>query len=188
MTYWLKKDSRYILVEVDERQHFVKKQFHEDRNREKRFWFKYGNENAVIRIRVGDAPGEEMYSCISRTGGRGGGCSVKNSSMFSKNMNDIVKHIKDYFNKKNVIKHAYIEFFNNIGIQDFKKAFNHTKATITHESQYAFVSYPNELKIEEVTSKMEALSVIPLGKKIDCIKNRCKEKTSSKSGLCSKHR
>jgi hypothetical protein len=74
------------------------------------------------------------------------------------------------------------------GQRRFLSNFNHTKATITHESQYAFVSYPNELKIEEVTTKMKDLNVNPLGKKIDCVKSKCKEKTSSKSGLCSKHR
>lgn len=150
----VEKNGKYMLIEVDERQHFEKKQFYEDRKREKRFWNKYGHGHSVIRLRVGD---ETTYSCISREGGKGGGCSVANQTMFNKNMNSVIAHIKNYFNNQNVVKHAYIEFFNTSGVQDFKSAFSYEPRTKKQESSYTYAKFPSE--IEKITKQMESSSI-----------------------------
>jgi hypothetical protein len=185
----VENSKKYMLIEVDERQHFEKKKFHEDRAREKRFWNKYGHGHAVIRLRVGD---ETTYSCISRQGGKGGGCSVSNQRMFNQNMNSVIAHIKNYFNNQNVVKHGYIEFFNTNGVQDFKNTFSYIPSTNKQESSYTYTKFPNE--VEKITNSMNNTKISndsspnPESKRITCMKSRCREITTSKTGFCKNHR
>jgi hypothetical protein len=185
----IKYKKRYLLVEIDEKEHFKEVQFFEDRSREKRFWENYGETHGVLRIRAGENPSKKVsqYACISRKGGMGGGCSVTNKNLFEENMNRIVKHIYKSLTSVKFIKHGYIELFNNIEIQDFKNTFQYEKSVSKKPSSYKFKEYPNGLGIgiEKLTSKEENN---PLSKRIDCLKKSCKEKTTSKTGFCSKHR
>ena len=123
----LSKGNRYILVEIDEKQHFEKRKFHEDRGREKRFWSNHPG-SPVLRIRVGDGTTkfEKVNACIIRDRGK---CSIVDQEKFNNNMIRVIDHIVSYLDGSNVIQHAYIEFFNRTGIQDFKKVFEYTPAT-----------------------------------------------------------
>jgi hypothetical protein len=178
----ISKGNKYMLVEVDESQHFKQKQFHEDRKREKRFWAKYGANQHVIRIRVGDDGKEKQYSCVSRSGGTSGGCRVTNNQMFAENMNSIVAHINKYFKNGNVVKHAYIEFFNSLGIQDFKKVFNYTPTVGKQPSSYEHIHRPNDLV--ENMAKLKINSPTPAAKMVKCKTRGCTTKT--KNGICAK--
>ena len=130
-----------MLVEIDEKQHFEKKQFHEDRKRENRFRDKYGTSNPVLRIRIGDGSAkiEKMNACIKRDSK---GCSILNQNKFDNNMAHVIKYVVDHFKNKDVIKHAYVEFFTDDGVLDFKKVFNYKPSNKIAESHYEFVKYP----------------------------------------------
>lgn len=188
--------KRYVLIEIDEKEHFKEVQFFEDRSREKRFWENYGETHGVLRIRAGENPTKKVsqYACISRKGGMGGGCSVTNKNLFEENMNRIVKHIYKCLTSVKFIKHGYIELFNNIEIQDFKNTFQYEKSVSKKQSSYVFNEYPNGLGIgmENLTSKIKDRKIKeeknPSSKKINCVNQSCKEKTTSKTGFCMNHR
>lgn len=194
----IKYNKRYVLVEIDEKEHFKEIQFFEDRIREKRFWENYGESHGVLRIRAGENPTKKVsqYACISRNGGSGGGCSITNKNLFEENMNRIVKHIYKCLTSVKFIKHGYIELFNNIDIQDFKNTFHYEKSVSSKPSSYKFEEYPNGLGLgmEKLTNKMKNIKIEeaslpnPSSKRIDCVKPRCKEKTTSKTGFCTTHR
>ena len=149
----LSKGNKYMLVEVDEQQHFEKKKFHEDRTREKRFWNTYGTQYPVLRIRVGDGKNntEKLNACIKRQRDK---CSIIDQEKFNTNMSQVINHIVKYFNGSKVTQHAYIEFFNYTGIQDFKQVFEYTPAKANKPSEYAHVKYPND-----IVSQMENLNI-----------------------------
>ena len=157
----LSKGDKYMLIETDEKQHFQSKLFHEDRTREKRFWSNHP-DSPVLRIRVGDDTKaiEKANACIIRNRDK---CSIIDQEKFNKNMTRVIDHIVSYFNGSNVIQHTYIEFFNRIGIQDFKKVFGYTETTKKQQSTYNFVKNPNDIipefqsmKIEEQTQSSSA--------------------------------
>lgn len=114
-----------LLVEIDETSPHWNNQanFHQDREREKRFLEKYGNESHIIRIRVGDE-NNKIVSCVAKEDGY---CYVDDKKLFEFNMNLVTKYITELFSNYKSIKHAYIDFSEKLGIRDFKKVFEQSK-------------------------------------------------------------
>lgn len=191
-----KQAKNVVLVEIDEKQHFKPYGIVDGALREEIFRNKYENaKKFILRIRVsedGKLDDETIgRSCFTKKNAK---VSVIDVNKYNSNINHINWYISSVFSSNKPIKHAYINFSDNIGIRHF------------------VVSNPklNEKQIDELNKKFNNVKLVeqvvnrfnePISisnkdtncpnldnKRIDCIKLRCKEKTTSKTGLCTKHR
>lgn len=174
-------------IEVDEFGHYTKEDyFTRDRAKEQNFfnvWETQGAKAHIIRVRVGET---FNTACVTKTGTRTNAvCSVVNSQSFDMNMEIVQKYINDVLSGRRVKNHVYINFSDTNGLIDYPYT---TFASVKTEK-----FQPQKLNnIETLVSDFNNVKISndpnPDGKRMECIKSRCKEKTSAKSGLCKRHR
>jgi hypothetical protein len=188
-----KEHKPYIAVniEVDESGHYTDKDyFTRDRAKEENFFKVHEIENEgtgyIIRIRVGE---NFNTACVKKEGTRKEGvCSVTDKTKFEKNMELVQKHVNDALNGRKMDKHVYINFADNNGIMRYPySTFEAAKASA--KSLPNLPSKPSKDALNDLTKAISNVKIAePTRKRVECSRKNCKEKTTSVTGKCKKHR
>jgi hypothetical protein len=174
---YLESSQKAMLVEIDEQYHYKEENWGPDREREQIFLNNNNSKNPhILRVRVGEY---FPTSCIGKANSL---CFVHEHarSQYTSNIDKAKQHMLKYFKSSVNIQNAYINLSDSLGVRNAHEAFKHvTQKNPNKKVEDVIVAF-NNVKITEYPN--------PDGKRIECIKLRCKEKTSSMSGLCKKHR
>lgn len=213
---FIKDATKALLIEIDEKQHFKMDGKVDGEMREKIFFNKYAqNSPHVLRIRVSeDGKTDDGNKCMPTLSKSGQYVCIENEGRYRSNVSIISRYIDEFFSNHRKYKIAYINMSDDYGIRDMNNlqisyggSSNDIKKLApkwsnvyknTSEASKPFVkNLINEnldVQVSSLVSSTKAMKISndsspnPDGKKITCMKSRCKEITASKTGFCKNHR